>query len=392
MMVIQILLGTLFLYLALNAGYVLFFSVAGLLAKQPPPRTPASEHKRFVILMPCYKGDEVIKQTARAALEAQYPKSLFRVVVIADQLQPQTVAELRGLDLDVVEVQFENSTKAKSLKTAVQQIEQSYDYALILDIDNVMEPAFLEKMNHHLQDGKKFLQGHRVAKNTNTPFAILDAVSEEVNNHIFRSGHRAVGLSAAFIGSGKAMQFDFFKRFIQDIHSVGEDKEMELKLLSQGEVIHYAPDALIYDEKIQEGSNFQNQRKRWLGAQFLFLSAHFRPALLALLTKGNVDYFDKMLQMMLLPRLLLLGSLFLLSGLAYAFPGLIYPGFLAWGLLLAASAIAIWIAVPRSFYRWKTVGAIFYLPKAFVLMFTALFKLKGASKKFIHTEHHTVEK
>jgi cellulose synthase/poly-beta-1,6-N-acetylglucosamine synthase-like glycosyltransferase len=84
---------------------------------------------------------------------------------------------------------------------------------------------------------------------------------------------------------------------------------MELKLLRRGERICYAPDALIYDEKTQEGGNFQNQRKRWLGAQFLFLKAHFKPALRARLREENVDYFDKMLQMMLFPRLLLLGSL-----------------------------------------------------------------------------------
>jgi len=42
---------------------------------------------------------------------------------------------------------------------------------------------------------------------------------------------------------------------------------MELKLLRRGERIYCAPDALIYDEKTQEGGNFQNQRRRWLGDQ-----------------------------------------------------------------------------------------------------------------------------
>jgi hypothetical protein len=31
--------------------------------------------------------------------------------------------------------------------------------------------------------------------------------------------------------------------------------------------------------------------------------------------------------------------------------------------------------------------AIFSLPRAFLLMFGSLFKLKGANKKFIHTVH-----
>lgn len=392
MVVLQIIVGVVFIYLALNTAYVLFFSVAGLFGRKQFSEVPLDDKKRFLILMPCYKGDKVIKQTAREALTVNYPQQLYRVVVIADRLQPETISDLRTLDLDVIEVHFENSTKAESLKTAIRQIEKPYDYVVILDIDNVMEKDFLEKINIRLQDNKLILQGHRVAKNTDTPFAILDAVSEEINNHIFRTGHRAVGLSAAFIGSGKAIQLDFFKSLIQDIHSVGEDKEMELKLLSQKEVIHYAPNALVYDEKTQEGTNFQNQRKRWLSAQLLFLRTHFWPALKALFKQGNIDYFDKMLQMMLFPRLLLLGTLLTASIAAFLFPVVMIPGFKAWAALFLGTLTAIWIAVPRSFYNWKSIKAVAYLPKAFFLMFIALFKLKGASKKFIHTDHRTIKK
>jgi hypothetical protein len=48
------------------------------------------------------------------------------------------------------------------------------------------------------------VQGHRTAKNTNNSWAILDAISEEINNNIFRKGHRVLGLSSAIIGSGMA--------------------------------------------------------------------------------------------------------------------------------------------------------------------------------------------
>ncbi len=393
MVVIQVLLSILFTYLLINTFYTLFFAFAGFFARRKFEEIPLSNKKKFVIFMPTYKGDEVIKSTARKALTVNYPKDLFHVVVIADSLQPATVADLKSLDLQVVEVNFENSTKAKSLKAALEEVDSGFDYAVILDIDNIMEDDFLEKINIHLQDNKKILQAHRVALNTDTHFAVLDAISEEVNNHIFRRGHRAVGLSAAFIGSGKALQFDFYKNFIQEIEAVGGfDKEMELKLLSRGEIIHYAHNALVYDEKVQEASRFQNQRKRWLSAQFHYFTDHLLPATKALLTKGNVDYFDKMMQMVLFPRLLLVGSNFILAALSFVFPNELFLGKEAWSLLFLASAIAIFFSIPKAFYNFKTLMAFAYLPKAFFIMFSTLFKLKGANKKFIHTEHTHVKK
>ena len=83
---------------------------------------------------------------------------------------------------------------------------------MVLDADNLMETSFISKVNNAFNKGYMAVQGHRVAKNINTRFAILDAVSEEVNNMIFRKGHRVVGLSAALIGSGMAMEYAYFKR------------------------------------------------------------------------------------------------------------------------------------------------------------------------------------
>jgi hypothetical protein len=39
------------------------------------------------------------------------------------------------------------------------------------------------------------VQGHRASKNTKD-FAMLDAISEEINNNIYSKGHRAIGMSS----------------------------------------------------------------------------------------------------------------------------------------------------------------------------------------------------
>jgi cellulose synthase/poly-beta-1,6-N-acetylglucosamine synthase-like glycosyltransferase len=78
----------------------------------------------------------------------------------------------------------------------------NFDYLIMLDIDNLLEPNYLSKLNNFIQEDQIVIQTHRVAKNLDTPYSILDAISEEVNNNIFRKGHRNIGMSAALIRFG----------------------------------------------------------------------------------------------------------------------------------------------------------------------------------------------
>jgi len=384
MILVQVLLVAVGVYIFLNTFYSWFFVVAGKLL--PPIKTPHNEElNRFAIYVPCYKGDEVILSSAAQNLQVDYPQSHYKLIVIADHLQAETVAALRQMPLQVVEVQFENSTKAKSLIAAAEQTEGEYDYALILDIDNIMKKDFLRILNHHLAAKPTVVQGHRVALNTDTSMALLDALSEEIGNFIFRLGHAKVGLSAAFIGSAKAIEYQFYRQFIPSISAVGEDKEMEMKLLRAGHRIRYAPDALVYDEKVQALDRFQKQRTRWLAAQFYFLKEHLGSGIRDLLLRGNLDYFDKVIQMALFPRLLLLGLSTLMAFVALWLP--LYPASYFWWGNALLLYLAFFLALPAWAYRPATLRAVLTLPKTFLVMFATLFKLKGANKKFIHTEH-----
>ena len=91
--------------------------------------------------------------------------------------------------MKLVEVSFEKSTKSKALNAAMAVLDDDYDIALVLDADNIMESDFISKIDKAFANGAVVVQGHRVAKNLNTSLAVLDAISEEVNNHIFRKGH-----------------------------------------------------------------------------------------------------------------------------------------------------------------------------------------------------------
>ncbi len=382
-------------YFGFASIYVFFFSFAGLFSARKKQEI-LKKQRKFAVLIPGYKEDSVIVDVAQQALKQTYPSHLFEVVIIADSFQQNTLDKLHKLPLRVVEVSFEKSTKSKALNQAMKVIGDDYDVALILDADNIMEEGFVEKINQAFNQGYKVVQGHRIAKNTNTSFAILDAISEEINNHIFRKGHRVVGLSSALIGSGMAFDYYFFKNTMANVNAVGGfDKELELKLLKNRTKIEYLDNALVLDEKVQKSEVFANQRKRWLSAQFVYFGRYFMPGLKELFTKGNIDFFDKVYQMVSPPRVLLLGLVAVLT-FTYFILNLIWPSnmmmvpayvwYTSFGLVILAFAFA----VPGKFYSKSTFNALMTLPKAFAVMFLSLFKLKGANKKFIHTQHGTI--
>ena len=249
---LQVLEYALITYFGFASIYIFIFSLGGLFYKKRKGSN-SGEMRKIAILIPGYKEDEVIIEVAKSALQQKYALNLFDVVVIADSFQQETITELKALPIKLIEVSFDKSTKSKALNKAMDVIGDHYEVALILDADNIMEPNFIAKINDAFNKNYMVVQGHRVAKNVNTSFAILDAVSEEVNNHIFRKGHRALGLSSGLIGSGMAFDYPFFKRTMSTINAVGGfDKELELTLLRDGHMIEYLDDAYVLDEKIQK--------------------------------------------------------------------------------------------------------------------------------------------
>jgi cellulose synthase/poly-beta-1,6-N-acetylglucosamine synthase-like glycosyltransferase len=261
----------------------------------------------------------------------------------------------------------------------------------VLDADNVMAPDFLKKINAAFEHDFIAVQGHRTAKNTNNSWATLDAISEEINNNIFRKGHRVLGLSSAIIGSGMAFRYEYFKSLMSTVTAVGGfDKEIELKMLKDGHKIVYLQNATVYDEKIQKSEVFGNQRRRWLSAQIHYFKKDFFTALKHLFTKGNVDYFDKALQFVQPPRILLLGAV-LVFGIGFISLNYVLdnqaPYSTYWIAVVSACVLSFVFSVPRSFYKKTTLIALARLPKGMLLMLLSLLKTKGANKTFIHTEH-----
>jgi 1,2-diacylglycerol 3-beta-glucosyltransferase len=395
MIILQLILAVistiLFVYLFCSVLYLLFFAVLGKFRKKEN-YTSYPDKYSIAVLIPAYREDAVICDTVQHILRQQYPRDRFEVVVIADSLAPSTMDQLRLQPITIIPLTAVKSTKAKALTEAMVRLPQGkFEIALVLDADNVMEPDALEKVNHAFHSGVSVGQMHRTAKNRNTPVSVLEGTSEEINNHIFRKGHRAAGFTSALIGSGMVFQYPYFRELmlenkLEDISGY-EDREIEMILIRDRRIVEYLDNITVFDEKVPNAGVLERQRTKWVSGQLNYLRK-FMVTDAKKLLEFRMNYWDKVIQTALLPRVLLLGLLAITGALAVLchfcklqFP----PGNRLWAGLFALYIFILAISIPPAMYDRKFLGAIRMLPATGWALLKALFKARTGPTHFMQT-------
>jgi len=389
---------TLWLFMAASTIYILFFALVSILWNKRVSRLTkylteqilAMRKKDFfsyLILYPAYNEDQVIVNSVQKFLAQYYPYSSFRVAVISDHMLPETNQKLSELPIILLQPVFEKSSKAKAMQYAMKQIKEDYDFIVILDADNVVEPHFLEQLNTECAKGYKAIQCHRCAKNSDNDVAVLDGVSEEINNTIFRKAHNRIGLSAALIGSGMCFDYQLFKENVFKLSSIGEDKELEAHLLLQKVFIKYEPDIHVFDEKVSSKDNFQKQRLRWMTAQIQSLFMQL-PHLPYAIRTGNIDYVNKTIQQALIPRSMLVMGAFVVCIFTTVF-SVIFSlyWYVKWWCLFFAICMSLYLAIPKQLRNQTVFGKIFSVPALVWKMVLNIPKISRRNTDFIHTTH-----
>ncbi|MCS5491099.1 glycosyltransferase [Algoriphagus limi] len=373
------------LYLGLASLYQLVLAIASKTYRKNQHASPIQ--KKSWVLVPAYREDSVILYSVSQNLQVLKNYPHWKLTVIADQLQEETINQLEEMGAEVVRVGFDKSTKVKSLNAALtsELAEREFELLVILDADNILESDFVDQAEKNVAMGFRVIQGERLAANTGKPIELLDGLSEKANQELLCKGANQLGLSSKLTGSAMVLDFDLAKEVLPNLQAVGGfDKEMELWLTSRGEYIHYAPEVQVWDEKVASHEAFSKQRGRWLESQYTFFKKSFGPAISGLF-HGNVDYFHKSLQLALPPRALaplgimigmlisaLIGSEILIGIFLFAFIALAFS-------YLLVLPHALWAK------NWKTL--MLAMPGLFFSAFKALTWMKKSKTQFLHTTH-----
>ena len=247
-----------------------------------------------------------------------------------------------------------------------------YDVVLLLDAGDVVEPEFLAQMNDAYESaGTKAIQAHKLSLNRDTTSARLAAIFEEINNSIFRRGHISVGLSAAMASSGMVFNFDWFKRYVSVAKANWSDKELEALLARQYIYVDYFDKISVYNEKARDAEDFNRQRRSWILTQWrtIFRNIRYLPSALV---NRHYDLIDKLLQWMLIPRMIMM-AIILFMGIVMPF--IYMSAALKWWALFSIVLFIFALATPNYLVDDKWDSTFYKVPIVFLSSVLNKFKL-----------------
>lgn len=353
-----------FIIISLTVLYLGVFAITSLFVRHS--ETPkAKKQNRFIVLIPSYKGGKNLEMTVKSILGQSYTQRQFDVTVIADHEDEMTMFHLAQQPITLLTPNFERQSRIKSLQLAINNLPQFkiYDAVVILEAGDVVETEFLEQVNDAYEAaGTKAIQTHKVSLNRDSIPARLSAIFEEINNSIFRRGHISVGLSAALASSGMAFEFNWFKDYIQTAKANWSDKELEALLTRQHIYVDYFDKIEVYNVKARQAEDFNRQHFSWIWIQFrtIIRNIHYLPSAIA---KRHYDLIDKLLQWLLIPRIIMMAVIIMMGILV---PFIYMSAALKWWALFAFVLLFFAIATPNYLVDEKWDSTFFKMPFVFI--------------------------
>ncbi|MEG2790793.1 MAG: glycosyltransferase family 2 protein [Odoribacter sp.] len=348
-------------FYAIAVGYLLIFAIGANIKKRQTYLLAKKNYRYAVLFYVDNKQIQIIK-SVKSFLEQDYPD--YRVMVVSNAYQPTVKEQLAEMPVDVFISDVKCYNKAKAIQYALSYIDSAlYDVIVIMDSDSEVDAGFLSAINNAYYQGGMAIQTHRITKNLDSDIAIFGAVSEEINNSIFRHGHVNFGFSSALIGSGMAFKLNWLKENIEGVTNNDFEKQLEFRLLEQFVFVEYLNDVHVYCEKKSRADEYYKERSTWQTSSkqsFLFL---FRKFFIAL-SHGNYDLCDKIFQWLIPSRMIIVGTLLLIAvGLLFVVWGMA----LKWWLLLLLLITAFSIALPDYLIDARFIKALRGAPILFLL-------------------------
>ncbi|MDD4923166.1 MAG: glycosyltransferase family 2 protein [Bacteroidales bacterium] len=355
-----------------SVGYLFIFAVSSL-KNQKNVYRKAKKQYRYLVVFTTHQIDDRIYKSVNSFLDQNFPKDLYKIVIACRSLTESDKQKLNDLPVTVVTCQIGDPSRAIMFESVLKQMDSNYDVIVVMKQGNSVDPNFLEEINKAYYSGGMAIQTHRILKNPKTNTAILNAVSEEINNSIFRRGHVRMGFSAGLIGSGMAFNYIWFKNNITKVVHEGLTKQLEAILLKQGVFIEYLEKVYTYDEKGGSVSAFNKQRQDWYSTKRYTLrdaAKDFPKALLA----GNFDFCDKIIQWLLPSRFILLVNICIIAIALIFFDWTLS---IKWFILLLILLLVFDLSIPSRYRNARTMIALIAFPLLFLSTLMNTLKIRG---------------
>ncbi len=250
--------------LVAGAGYLFFLALMSRRTPPPPSGPPAL---KFDLVVPAHDEEGGIGRTVRNLLATDYPRQLFRVLVVADNCSDRTAEVAREAGAQVLaRVNQELRGKGYALAHAFEHSarEGFADAVVVIDADTLVSPNLLRAFQARLEAGAKAVQADYAVQNPEASWRTRLIRIALGMFHVLRSQARErLGVSCGLRGNGMCFSHALLKEVPHDAYSVVEDLEYGIRLGRAGHRVHYAGEAHVYGEMVSTEKASRSQRRRW---------------------------------------------------------------------------------------------------------------------------------
>lgn len=352
-------------------------------------RTPADREPvvtkdfHFAAIVAAHKETRFIAPLVDSFLRQTYKNAT--VYVVADDCD---VSDLRFDDERVVILRPDPPlhAKIKSISHAIDHFVREHDVIVIFDSDNLMHPRYFEYLNKYFQQGYRAVQTHMLSKNSATIYSKLDSIGHIYYTFLDRQVRMELGLSSCTLGLGIAVEKKLYLDILYRDTLGGFDKKMQADIVKAIPLLAFAKEAIVYDEKVDDGRALEVQRTRWLFTYFHYFSVNWQVLKQGLRQLNfNRIYFGFVL--LRPPLFILVVAAFFFAGVNFFISPVLFAIWL--GLLGLFGLSFILIILTQSRQKGMAV-ALLYTPLVVLRQLKAIFKMKKATRSFLQTEHTKV--
>jgi cellulose synthase/poly-beta-1,6-N-acetylglucosamine synthase-like glycosyltransferase len=251
-------------------AYMLTISLASIFGRGSKPSThePCS---RIAVVIPAHNEAAGIAETVRSCVAADYPQSLFRVIVVADNCTDHTAAIAREAGATVFE-RFDQTKKSKGyaleyLFNTLSETGQlaALDAIVVIDGDTTIDRRLLLDFDRELSAGCDWIQCYYTVADPDRAWRTrLLNYAFSLYNGVTLLGQNAIGLSAGFRGNGMCLSVRGLERRPWRSYGLVEDMDYSWSIRIAGEHINFLPGSRVYGAMpATQASAAASQRRRW---------------------------------------------------------------------------------------------------------------------------------
>ena len=250
--------------IALASAYLLLLALA---SRRPRARAALPPHLRLTIVIPAHDEEAGIADTVRSVLSVEYPPTLRRVVVVADNCSDATAQEARRAGAEVWSRSDDRRRgKGFALAFAFERILAGgdADAVVVVDADTVVSPNLLTAFAAGLEDGAPALQARYAVRDPGRSWrTLLMSVALSLFNDVRSLGRERLGCSVGLRGNGMCFSTRVLRGVPSAAYSIVEDLEYGVQLGLAAHRVHYAWDASVFGDMPAGQEAARVQRRRW---------------------------------------------------------------------------------------------------------------------------------